>query len=196
MSTYFDLSDKLTSLQNAVYFFKNHFLIVIGLGLIAAFGRVIQLGGFGEITSTFSIVLEIIIETSRILLFLYVLGLANIKNGILRIKRFLTQKANRKLQWNNAVKTFKQQWFSIMLNLIGFSLVAWSVNYLIDLLAYQTRLYLTLKENGVLVESSSEWTILLFFKNLSVIPFTLVFETLFVLWLTNKLPNYKTPENY
>ena len=83
-----------------------------------------------------------------------------------------------------------------MLNLIGFSLVAWSVNYLIDLLAYQTCLYLTLKENGVLVESSSEWTILLFFKNLSVIPFTLVFETLFVLWLTNKLPNYKTPENY
>ena len=194
MNTYF-FSDKLTSLHNAIYFFKKHFLIIISLGLIAAFGRVIQLGGFGEITTTFTIVLEIIIEASRILLFLYVLGLANIKNGILRIKRFFTQKKNRKLQWTNAVRKFKQQWFSIVLNLAGFSLIAWVINYLIDLLAYQTCLYLTLKKNGLLVESSSEWTILLFFKNLSVIPFTLVFETLFVLWLTNKLQNYKTVEN-
>lgn len=196
MNTCFTFSDKLTSLQNAVYFFKKHFLIVIGLGLIAAFGRVIQLGGFGEITTTANIIAEIIIEVSRILLFLYVLGLANIQRGILRIKRFFTQKSNRKSQWTNAVQKFRQQWYSILLNFIGFSLIAWAINYLIDLLAYQTCFYLTLKKNGVLAESSSEWIILLFFKNLSVIPFTLVFETLFVLWLTNKLHNYKTIEKY
>ena len=195
MNTCFNFSDKLISLQNAVYFFKKHYLVVIGLGLIAAFGRVIQLGGFGEITSTADVFLEIIIEASRLLLFLYVLGLANVKNGVLRIRRFFTQKNNRKLQWSNTVKKIQQQWLSIVLNFAGFALIAWAINYLINLLAYQTCLYLTLKQNGVLVESSSEWTVLLFFKNLSVIPFTLVFETLFVLWLTNKLHNYKTLEN-
>ena len=60
------------------------------------------------------------------------------------------------------------------------------MNLLIDHLAYETCLYLALRYNGILVDTSSEWTILLFFKNISVIPFTLVFETIVLLWLTNK----------
>lgn len=185
-------SDKLHCLYNAIYFFKQHFGVITGLGLIAAFGRVIQLGGFGEITSPTSIILEIVIESARILLFLYVLGLANIKNGLLRIKHFFTHKYNRKSQLTITIQNVKKQWLSILLNIIGFLLIAWTLNYLIDLLAYETCLYLTLKKDGLLAETSSEWTILLFFKNLSVIPFTLVFETLFILWLTNKLSNYRT----
>ncbi len=167
----------------------------MGLGLIAAFGRVIQLGGFGEITPAFNMLLEIIIEASRILLFLFVLGLANVRHGISTVKHFFTQKSKRKLRWLYAVETFRKQWFSIFLNIAGFLAIAWAINYLIDLLAYKTCFYLSLKNRGILAESSSEWTVLLFFKNLSVIPFTLVFETLFVLWLTNKLNHYKTLEN-
>lgn len=72
------------------------------------------------------------------------------------------------------------------MNFIGFSVIVWGMNYLIDLLAYQTCLYLALKQGGILAPASSEWTILLFFKNLSVIPFTLIFETLFLLWLADR----------
>jgi len=191
MSISFKLSDRLISLQNAIYFFRKHFLTIIGLGLISAFGRVIQLGGFGEITSWTNVFLEVIIESSRILLFLYVLGLANMKKGILRVKHFFAQKSNRKLWWTIAIQKLKKQWLSVFLNLIGFLVIAWTINYLIDLLAYETCFYLTLKKDGILAESSSEWTILLFFKNLTVIPFTLIFDTLLLLWLSNKLSNYR-----
>lgn len=159
----------------------------MGLGFIAALGRVIQLGGFGQITSWMNVVLEIVIESARILLFLYVLGLANIKNGVLRIKHLLTSKVDRKKFFTIAIQKLKQQWFLVGLNIIGFLLIAWGINFLIDLLAYETCLYLSLKTDGILAESSSEWTILLFFKNLTVIPLTLIFDTVLLLWLANKL---------
>lgn len=174
-------------LGNSLLFFRKHLGVILGLGLVAAFGRVIQLGVFGEINSTTHVLLEISIEASRILLFLFVLGLASIKEGLLRIKRFFTQKQNRREGWKNAVQNMKKHWLVIAVNFIGFAAIAWSLNYLIDALAYQTCFFLKLKQDSILTATSSEWTILLFFKNLSVIPFTLVFEVLFILWLTNVL---------
>ncbi len=187
----FNLPDKLSLLNNTLYFFKKHFVAIMGLGLIAALGRVIQLGGFGEIANWMGIVLEVVVESTRILLFLYVLGLANIRNGVLRIKHLLTHKENRKKLLTTAIQKLRKQWFSISLNIIGFLLIAGTINYLIDLLAYETCLYLTLKNDGVLADTSSEWTILLFFKNLTVIPLTLIFNTVLLLWLSNKLSNYR-----
>ena len=191
MNLSFNISDKLSLLNKTFYFFKKHFVKILGLGLIAALGRVIQLGGFGQIPTWMNIVLEVVIESARLLLFLYVLGLANIKKGVLRIKHLLTHKDNRKKLMTIATQKLKKEWISVSLNIIGFLLVAWAINYLIDLLAYQTCLYLTLKKDGILAEASSEWTILLFFKNLTVIPLTLIFDTLLLLWLSNKLSNYK-----
>ena len=191
MNLSFNLSDKLSLLTNTLYFFKKHFIVIMGLGLIAALGRVIQLGGFGEITNWMNVILEVVIESARVLLFLYVLGLANIKNGVLQIKHVLTHKNKRKNFLTTAIQKLKMQWFSISLNIIGFLLIAWTINYLIDLLAYKTCLYLTLKKGGILVDSSSEWTILLFFKNLTVIPLMLIFDSVLLLWLSNKLSNYR-----
>jgi len=190
MNLSFSFSDKFYLLNNTLCFFRKHFIVIMGLGLIAALGRVVQLGGFGQITHWMNIVLEVVVESARILLFLYVLGLANIKNGVLRIRRLIIHKDSRKVLLTNAVQQLKTQWLLILLNIIGFSLIVWAMNYLIDLLAYETCLYLTLKKDGILVETSSEWTILLFFKNLTVIPFTLIFETVLVLWLSNKLRHY------
>ena len=187
MNLAFKHSGKFSLLSNSLYFFKKHFLTIIGLGFIAALGRVIQLGGFGQITTWMNVILEIVIESARILLFLYVLGLANIKNGILRIKHLVTRKDDCKKFLTIAIQKLKKQWFLVSLNIIGFLLIAWGINFLIDLLAYETCLYLSLKTDGILAESSSEWTILLFFKNLTVIPFTLIFDTILFLWLVNKL---------
>ncbi|PSR52783.1 hypothetical protein AHMF7605_04215 [Adhaeribacter arboris] len=176
-------------LINSLSFIKKHFVIIIALGLIAAFGRVIQLGGFGKIPTWLHLVLEVIIEGTRLLLFVYVLGLANLKAGLLKIKQVLTQKNNRHQLLNAAWRKAKKQWLAIWLNFICFLLIAACINYLIELLAYETCLLLSLKQGGILTNTSSEWTIMLFFKNLSVIPFTLVFEAIFLLWLTDKLQN-------
>ena len=192
MNLSFNRSDKWSLLNNTVYFFKTHFLTILGLGLIAALGRVIQLGGFGQITGWMNVILEVVVESARILIFLYVLGLANVKNGVLRIKHVLTNKDDRKSLLTNAIQKLKTQWLSLCLNIIGFLVIASIINYLIDLLAYETCLYLTLKTDGILAVSSSEWTILLFFKNLTVIPLTLIFDTVLLLWLANKLSGFRT----
>jgi hypothetical protein len=189
MSLFLKLSGNLILLNNTLHFFKKHFLVVMGLGLVAALGRVIQLGGFGQIATWTNIMLEVVIESSRILLFLYVMGLANVKSGFLLIKRFFTNKDNRKTTFIAAIQKLRKQWLPIALNILGFLIIAWCINYLIDLVAYETCLYLTLKKDGILTESSSEWTILLFFKNLTIIPLTLIFDAVLFLWLSTQLSN-------
>ena len=190
----FHLFQKLTFFHNTLYFYKKYFLPITGFGLIAAFGRVVQLGGFGAITPAANVVLEVIIEFARVLLLLYVVGLANIQRGVSRIKHFFAHKERQKLYWKTALANIKEHRFAIFLNFLAFLLFAWIINYLIDLLAYETSLYLKLKEGNLLAQSASEWTIILFFKNISVIPFTLMFESLFVLWLFNKMKSRQTIE--
>lgn len=178
---------RLTWLGHTLHFLQKHFVVIFSLGLVAAFGRVIQLGGFGEIASWMNLVLEVVIESARILLFLYVLGLTSIKNGVLRIRTVFIDNDKRKRLRAVAFEKLKKQPVSILLNIFGFLTIAFVLNYLIELLAYETCLYLTLKTDGILATSSSEWTILLFFKNISVIPFTLAFDAVFLLWITNRL---------
>lgn len=180
------VSEKLNWLLASAYFLKKHFIVITGLGLVAASGRVIQLEGFGEIPSWLNIVLEIIVEAVRLLIFLYVLGLASIKNGALRIRRFFSQKNDRKKTLKTALQTIKKQWPVVVLNITGFLVIAAVINFLIEQVAYETCLYITLQKDGILAEAASEWTILLFFKNLSIIPFTLIFDAMFLLWITNK----------
>jgi hypothetical protein len=188
-----NLTDKLNLLYGSIFFVKNHFPIIFGLGLIAAFGRVIQLGGFGEIPSWASIGLEVVVETARVLIFLFVLGIASLKRGAYQVKRLFTQRSNLRTYWSIAKKKMKTQWIHILLSFFGFLIIAGVVNFLIDTLAYETCLYLTLKREGMLVDNTSEWTILLFFKNISVIPFTIVFETILLIWLTSEETFRHTP---
>jgi hypothetical protein len=187
------LHDKLNLLYGSLFFIKKHFLIIFGLGLIAAFGRVIQLGGFGEIPSWANIVVEVVVETARVLIFLFVLGIASIKRGANKLKRLFTRRSNLRTYWSIVTKKLKTQWIQIFLSFFGFLLIAGVINTLIDSLAYQTCLHLTLKREGILVDTTSEWTILLFFKNISIIPFTIVFETILVLWITREQTFRLTP---
>jgi len=172
-------------------FFKKHFLQILGLGLIAGVGRVVQLGAFGDVGKLENILLEVVIEGARLFLVIYIIGLANPTLGINRIKNFFTKGEKRKEFLRSAGAGFKKNWRSTILSIVGFSIIAFVLNLLIDALAYQTCLYITLKSNGLIDPSASEWTILLFFKNLSVIPFTLVFQTMFFLWLSGSIPTGK-----
>ena len=73
---------------STVLFFRKHFFMIFTLGLIAGIGRVIQLKGFGEISSATNIFMEVIIESARLAL-LYILGSASLKMGFDRFASFL-----------------------------------------------------------------------------------------------------------
>lgn len=173
-------------------FIKSNFLIIFGLGLIAAIGRAIQLRAFGPISPLFHTLLEIMIEGARVALVFYALGLANIKSGLIKITRVVKDKESRRQNWQVAIIKLRQQWSIILINLVAFLLIAYLFNLLIDHIAYETCLYITLMAHRLISEQSSVWALILFFKNVSVIPFTLVFQALFLLWITNRLPNNQT----
>jgi hypothetical protein len=177
------LPAQLNLLRSSFQFILHHWLFLFGLGMIAGLGRVAQLGGFGSLPQWAGPALEVVVEGSRVAIFLFVLGLANIRKGLgvfLQVFRF---DANAKAAWRRSLGSLRANGFTIGLNLVGFLLIASAVNFLIDHLAYETCLLLSMKGNGLLAMESSEWTVLLFFKNILVIPFTLVFEVLLVIWI-------------
>lgn len=177
----------LTWLRETLLFFRSHYLIVLGLGLIAAMGRIVQLGAFGPISPAWHIAMEIMVESARILLFVYALGLTHLRKGFSRIKLMLTSGRAWTAHWKEARTRLKTHWRSLLTSFVIYLLIAWATNLLIDYTAYQTCLYYKLKVHNIIAESSSEWVIILFFKNLSVIPLTLIFNALFLLWITGRV---------
>ncbi|WP_080057848.1 hypothetical protein [Spirosoma aerolatum] len=171
-----------------IQFCKKHFGFIFSLGLIAAVGRAIQLKAFGPISPLSHGLLEIVVESARILIFLYALGLTNIGAGAKRLMQIVFNKQSRKQNWQLAIQKLRTKWGALLVNLIAFSVIALLFNKLIDHIAYETCLYITLKARDLISDQSSEWAIILFFKNISVIPFTLIFNALFCLWLVNRLP--------
>lgn len=171
-----------------IRFVKNHFLIIFGLGLIAAVGRAIQLRAFGPVSPLSHTLLEMVIESARILLFFYALGLTNIRAGANRLIQFITNSQSRKKNWHVAIQKVREKWLAMLINFVLFSIIAFLFNVLINHIAYETCLYITLTSRQLISDQTSEWAIILFFKNISVIPFTLVFNALFLRWLVNRLP--------
>jgi len=161
--------------------------MIFSLGLIAGIGRVIQLKGFGEISTATNIIMEVVVESARLAMFIYILGSASLKMGLARLANLFSKSEHRKESIKLAFANFKSKWQILLLNFVVYLLIAWVINFLIDQLAYQTCLYLTMQNRGILNADASEWTIILFFKNLTVIPLTLIFNTLFVFYMTNRL---------
>jgi hypothetical protein len=178
---------KLDWIALSIGFFKNHLFTILGLGFLAAVGRATQLGAFCPISNAFDIVLEIGVELVRILIFLYALGLTDMKSGAVSVMRVFSAGANRRKHWKAAVQKLKSHWLALLLNLAAFLIIAWSINYLIDYAAYQTCMYAKMKSSQIIADGASEWAFILFLKNISIIPFTLVFNALFLRWATNRL---------
>jgi hypothetical protein len=178
----------LDPLLSTFAFMKRHWTTLFCLGLVAGIGRVAQLGGFGEVSPFKHGLLEVLVEGSRVAILLFVVGIANVRRGFRHVVRLLSGKVAIGKIARTAWSGMRLRWIAFSLSFIAFILIAGVINVLIDQLAYETCLYLTLKREGILAGGASEWTILLFFKNISVIPFTLVFETCLLLWLANKWP--------
>lgn len=177
----------LAWLRVTLLFFRNHFLVVLGLGFVAAIGRIVQLGAFGPISPGLHITMEVLVESARIWLFVYALGLTKVKKGFARIKLMVTSREAWASHWREARSRLRYEWRALVASFVIYMLIAWMINLLIDHTAYQTCLYYKLKVNNIIAEQSSEWVIILFFKNLSVIPLTLIFNALFLLWVTGRV---------
>ncbi|UFH52829.1 hypothetical protein [Spirosoma sp. KNUC1025] len=189
-------SNFLKSLDWTVFtlrFIKNNFLIIFSLGLVAAFGRAIQLRAFGPVSPLAHTLLEIVIESARILLFFYSLGLSNLKNGLVKLIQLITNREGRTKNWQTALGTVQEKWLVVLINFVAFLAIAFLFNVLIDHIAYETCLFITLQSRQLISGDSSVWALILFFKNISVIPFTLIFEAIFFLWITNQLPGSLPP---
>ena len=172
--------------KNTIEFFGRHFILIFGLGVVAALGRAIQLGGRGEISGGVDIFLEIVIAATRILTFVFVLGESKIGDGVKRvISVFQLDRAQWKSIGSNIIYRLKSNWLALLINLVVYSAIAMMINFLIDKIAYNSNLLKTLQNSHILASNTTEWVLLLFFKNITVIPFTIIFNAFILLWITN-----------
>jgi len=172
--------------KNTIEFFGRHFILIFGLGVVAALGRAIQLGARGEVSGGVDSFLEIVIATARILTFLFVLGESKIGDGVKRvISVFQLDRAQWKSIGSNIIYRLKSNWLALLINLVVYSAIAMMINFLIDNIAYNSNLLKSLQNSHILASNTTEWVLLLFFKNITVIPFTIIFNAFILLWITN-----------
>jgi hypothetical protein len=174
-------------IQETQRFINRHWLSLGILNLIAATGRFVQEGGTGKISvETFSL-LEIAVASSRVLLVLLVIGNGSVNAGFRRVVSIFRMKsADWKQVWAQIKTNVAWNKISLSINFILFMIIGTVVNMGIDLVAH---LFLInwLKDNGLLAATAFQWPVILFLKNISIIPFTLVFECVLVLFLIGKL---------
>lgn len=169
-------------------FYGHNFLPLLGLMLVAALGRAFQMGAAGEISSGGYILLEIAVEFSRVLLLILVIGEGSLRKGLQRCQRVFTlKKSERKASWDIIVRNFKEYWPSLLWNVVIFAILAFLTNYFIGALANNQSILSGLKEWHVLAPSASPNPVVFFLKNLTVIPFTIIFECGIFLRLVGKI---------
>jgi hypothetical protein len=169
-------------------FYGSNFIPLLGLMLVAALGRAVQMKAVGEITSGQYLLLEIAVELSRVLLVVLVLGEGNIKRGFRRCKRaFTMKKYERKALWNIMVRNFKAYWPALLWNFTIFCMLAFLINYCIEVIASNQSVLLWLKDWHILHASASANPVVFLLKNFTVIPFTIIFEFGILLRLMGKI---------
>ncbi|RRB07383.1 hypothetical protein [Larkinella rosea] len=171
----------------AFRFWFRHFGVISFWMLFAALGRAVQMRFFGPISSPLSISLEVIVEVARIVTLLAIIGCGSLSAGIRKVAGIY--RSNRQ-QWSDFGRkmrlTLRQFWPVLLWNLLVFSLIAFGFNRVNGLLADHSAVLPFLKKTGVMQASATSMPIVFFLKNLTVIPFTLVFDYTLVRWLVDK----------
>jgi hypothetical protein len=169
-------------------FWLNHIVPISFLMLFAALGRAIQMHIFGSIPLFLAVALEFVVELARITTLLVIIGHGNLSNGIQKVVGIFRFSREQWSGFSRAVRrTFSQQWTVLLWNLLLFSLVAYAFNWANGVIADHSSVLLFLKDNGFMNESASGMPVFFFLKNLTVVPFTLVFDYILLRWLTGKL---------
>lgn len=166
---------------------KRNFLLIFILGVVAGAGRFWQEGGYGEIAATTHGILEVIVNVARLLIIFVIIGQGYIQAGFRSfINVFRLTKSEWRQVWANVRYNFSNNFLAILVNFIIYIVIAVIVNIVLFAVFDHTSFLEWLKSIELVSPIASKWPVLLFFKNISIIPFTLVFETLFVRWMVER----------
>jgi hypothetical protein len=154
--------------------------MVLVLGLVAGLGRALQLGAAGGISRGTHLALEAVIESARLALLLHVLGAGSmIAGGTIALRLLRHPRA----AWRRMLAALRGRGRAFVLNLLGFAAIAALANVAIFRLADRWAVLAMLKHCGWIAEQAGPWVTILFLKNVSLIPWTLVFLGALAGWL-------------
>jgi hypothetical protein len=172
----------LDPLRRSFVFCGRFLPVVLVLGLVAAVSRALQIGAAGELTREAHLALEVIVEGARSLLALYVLGLGSMLGGWMALKRAFGLRAHFRSELREA---FRARWKVLVVNLLAFGAIAALVNGAIFAVARNWTALEMLKHCGWIAEQAGPWVTILFPKNVTLIPWTLVFMVMLGFWLVS-----------
>ena len=171
-------------LQKTLQFISRQALKVALLCLIAAFGRGMQEGGWGSVSSISFWGLEFMVEGARLGLMILVIGKGSLKIGVRKVVAiFRAKKSDWKQRWTQFKKNVWANKIAILVNFALFLMIAALFNFSIYA-GIEAGLLEYLKNNHIIDAMASKWPVVLWLKNVSIIPFTLIFETILILLLT------------
>lgn len=174
-------------IQKTDTYFKRNFILILSLGAVAGLGRFLQEGGYGEITPSMHGILEVVINGARLLMIFLVIGQGYMQAGFNNLTNlFSLTKNDWSHIWATVKSNFANNFLAILTNFIICIIMAIVFNIALFALFEYTTFLDWLKSSELLSPTASKWPVLLFFKNISIIPFTLIFETLFVMWIVER----------
>lgn len=174
-------------IQKTDTYFKRNFILILSLGAVAGLGRFLQEGGYGEITPSMHGILEVVINGARLLMIFLVIGQGYMQAGFNNLTNlFSLTKNDWSHVWATVKSNFANNFLAILTNFIICIIMAIVFNIALFALFEYTAFLDWLKSSELLSPTASKWPVLLFFKNISIIPFTLIFETLFVMWIVER----------
>lgn len=166
---------------------KKNFLLIFILGLTAGIGRFVQEGGIGEISPIAYGIMEIAVNLARLLIIVAIIGQGSLRAGFNNFMNvFRLRNADWHEVWTNVKHNFLNNFLAILVNFITFIVIAVISNIALFALLEYTTFLTWLKTAELISPAATQWPVVLFLKNISIIPFTLVFETLFVLWIVER----------
>jgi hypothetical protein len=186
--------NRLSLLSWAFNFYFRNFLSLVSICLIAAMGRIIQFKAFGEISLFSYWTIEIAVEVSRIVFLLLIVGAGDIGIGGKRLRHLIMRGNNFRNSFRKIRSNFQKNWKVILLNFLLFSCFAFLLNMLIKHSAVCIVWADFFKNVNPFQAGSASTQFTFFIKNLTVIPFTLIFELAIFFFLTEKLKPLK-PSN-
>jgi hypothetical protein len=157
----------------AFRFVAGHAGLVLGLSLVAALGRAIQLGGLGPVGAVPTAFLEVVVETARLVLFLGVIGLGRVGDGLKTVASAFSRptggwRAGGRRVWAR----LRAEWRALIADIAGFGLIALLINAAIEAFA-----------------APGAYPLIFLLKNLTVIPLTIVFECGLLLFMSGRAGN-------
>lgn len=151
-----------------------HALIVVPLCAVIALGRFVQVGHPVFNHGIASIVLEIVVEAGRVAMAVLVFGCGSLRAGVGAIRRFFRlDEDERKARFAGMRKYFDASWRSLTADFGLYLATVVSANLAIDAWAHGSWMTHLMAEPGA---SPAGDALVVLLKNLSVIPFTIVFQ--------------------